>query len=158
MTVKEWQALSNSNPKAVSFTCPHCGLTSHNPNDAANLYCSRCQVFMRDIAPLLTCFMSADEDPLAQRLRCPYVRQLSDRRVLLVESLLFGSAYLKLCSDTDPQGEADDLWQYEHLACAIVAAKRWNPIEQPEPFGFYRHPASGRRRKDGNPLQEFTLL
>ena len=27
------------------FTCPACGLTSHNPNDAKEGYCGRCHAF-----------------------------------------------------------------------------------------------------------------
>jgi hypothetical protein len=28
-----------------SFTCPDCGMTSHNPNDAAASYCGSCHAF-----------------------------------------------------------------------------------------------------------------
>lgn len=159
MNLQEFQAIFQDNrATADSFTCPRCGLTSNNPNDAANLYCSRCHAFMRDIAPLLAYMMSTEESLLSKRLRVSYVRQLPHGRFLLVEPLLWGSAYLKLCSDTDPHGGADDVWQYDYFACAIAAAACWNPEQRPEPFGFYRHPASGRRRKDGNPAQEFVLL
>jgi ribosomal protein S27AE len=28
-----------------SFTCPKCGMTSHNPNDVENSYCGNCHAF-----------------------------------------------------------------------------------------------------------------
>jgi hypothetical protein len=28
-----------------SFTCPKCGMTSHNPHDVANNYCGNCHAF-----------------------------------------------------------------------------------------------------------------
>lgn len=30
------------------FTCPHCGMTSHNPNDVAHAYCGACHRFAED--------------------------------------------------------------------------------------------------------------
>lgn len=33
----------------MSFTCPHCNLTSHHPMDAQHGYCARCHVFVKDI-------------------------------------------------------------------------------------------------------------
>jgi hypothetical protein len=35
------------------FTCPRCGRTSHNPNDAAQNYCGHCHVFIDDEARLI---------------------------------------------------------------------------------------------------------
>jgi hypothetical protein len=32
----------------VSYTCPHCGATSHNPNDERERYCGRCHRFADD--------------------------------------------------------------------------------------------------------------
>lgn len=43
-----------------SITCGCCGLTSHHPQDVANLYCGHCHIF---------------HDPLPQRLN-PLVREL----------------------------------------------------------------------------------
>ena len=32
-----------------TFTCPRCGLTSYNPNDAKNRYCGNCHTFFVDL-------------------------------------------------------------------------------------------------------------
>jgi hypothetical protein len=37
----------------MAFTCPRCGRTSHNPNDAAQNYCSNCRVFLDDEATVV---------------------------------------------------------------------------------------------------------
>lgn len=34
---------------SVALTCPGCGMTSHNPNDAAQGYCGNCHVFISDL-------------------------------------------------------------------------------------------------------------
>jgi hypothetical protein len=36
----------------TSITCPKCGMTSHNPHDAANGYCGNCHEFTGDLPPL----------------------------------------------------------------------------------------------------------
>ena len=38
--VCEW---SDAHP--ASFTCPRCGMVSHNPNDAKHRYCGNCHLF-----------------------------------------------------------------------------------------------------------------
>lgn len=32
----------------ATYTCPHCGAVSYNPNDLAEQYCGRCHRFARD--------------------------------------------------------------------------------------------------------------
>lgn len=32
----------------MSYTCPYCGWTSHNPSDEKYRYCGNCQVFEDD--------------------------------------------------------------------------------------------------------------
>ena len=34
--------------RQAGFTCPRCGRTSHNPNDARERYCGACHVFVDD--------------------------------------------------------------------------------------------------------------
>lgn len=34
--------------KGLLFTCPHCGMTSHHPEDARHGYCGNCHDFTRD--------------------------------------------------------------------------------------------------------------
>jgi hypothetical protein len=33
----------------MAFTCPICGMTSHNPNDEKYRYCGSCHLFMDDV-------------------------------------------------------------------------------------------------------------
>lgn len=33
----------------TSYTCPHCGAVSHNPNDVAFRYCGRCNFWGDDV-------------------------------------------------------------------------------------------------------------
>jgi hypothetical protein len=35
------------------FTCPVCGMVSHNPDDVANGYCGQCKAFTREAAEVL---------------------------------------------------------------------------------------------------------
>jgi len=37
----------------MTFTCPRCGRTSHNPHDAAERYCAHCHVFLDDDAAVI---------------------------------------------------------------------------------------------------------
>lgn len=48
-----------------------------------------------------------------------------------------------------------DRWCYHSVEQAIEAARAWDGIwPDSEPAGWHRHPATGRRRKDGDPSQE----
>jgi ribosomal protein S27AE len=39
----DWQAMAAARLEADNdFTCPRCGMTSHNPNDVAERYCGNC--------------------------------------------------------------------------------------------------------------------
>jgi hypothetical protein len=158
MNLEEWKALqARPDKEPASLTCPRCGKTSHNPNDVREAYCGNCHTNLRDIAGLLISFQSADDLQRARRLGYVCVRTLEDGRFLGVELDLHGGAFLKLCSGDDPHSleGVDDHWQYEELAFAIVAAGSWEPTQQSEPFGFYRHPQTGRRRPFGNPEAEY---
>jgi hypothetical protein len=44
---------------------------------------------------------------------------------------------------------------YENPVQAMLAAEQWNPAEQAEPEGWFRHAASGRRRPHGNKEEEY---
>lgn len=46
-----------------------------------------------------------------------------------------------------------DRWCYDSLEIAVVAATAWNG--RGEPYGWHRHPTSGRRRPDGDHTQEY---
>jgi hypothetical protein len=157
MKLAVFQALqAKSDEQSDSLTCPKCGKTSHNPNDVKYAYCPHCGVFLRDFAAM---FISLPREDYARRLGYVLTRSLSDGRFLGIELDLHGGAFLKLCSSDDPHSldGVDDLWQYDEAAFAVIAAGVWDPQTQPEPFGFYRHPATGRRRRCGNPQAEYVL-
>jgi hypothetical protein len=162
MTLDEWKVLrARPGKQPDSLTCPRCGLTSHDPTQVKDAYCGHCHIFLHDIAEFLLCFMSHEDARRARRLKYVYARTLLDGRFLAVEAALPGGAFLKLCSDDIPHSldGVDDVWQYDHLAFAIHAAATWEPAKQIdkkrlEPFGFCRHPTTGRRRPFGNPLLE----
>lgn len=69
----------------ITYTCPHCGAVSNNPNDAREEYCGRCHRWARDpvlIANLLLAEM-ARLDELA-RVRTA-IGILRERERYLVE-------------------------------------------------------------------------
>ena len=48
-----------------------------------------------------------------------------------------------------------DRWCYHSVAAAIEAAKAWDGVwPEGEPDGWHRHPATGRRRENGDPSTE----
>ena len=48
-----------------------------------------------------------------------------------------------------------DSWCYTTGPKALAALLEWNPLEEPEPEGWVRHPRSGRRRfPNGDPATE----
>ena len=80
------------------------------------------------------------------------LRILGDGRHLLVTPLLFGRATLGLVGDA-PHYDYN-AWQYENITAAIQAMLQYDPLVQKEPDGWFRHPATGRRREDGDPSKE----
>ena len=63
-----------------TFTCPKCGMTSYNPNDAKYLYCENCHEFVGQMltlanvdAPVLEIKHSEQElvDNSEYRFKCP---------------------------------------------------------------------------------------
>ena len=48
----------------------------------------------------------------------------------------------------------DDRWCYHDQPAAIAAARAWLAGDDPEPSGWHRHPATGRRRPGGDPARE----
>jgi hypothetical protein len=88
-----------------------------------------------------------DEGALAQRL-LP-----EGRGEVCVYPLLFGAA--RLTFGRDPEcGGYDDCWDYPYPDAAIEAMECWDG--QGEPEGWIRHPASGRRRPNGEPDTEYV--
>lgn len=76
-----------------------------------------------------------------------------DGRVVYVYPLLFGQASLGI---GDPAKDyMDDQWEYPDIESAVIAALFWEPAKSSEPEGWTRHPATGRRRPDGDKSREF---
>ena len=50
----------------------------------------------------------------------------------------------------------DDAWEYESPVTALSAFAAWDPATEPEPTGWTRHPATGRRRPDGDATREYV--
>lgn len=79
-------------------------------------------------------------------------RDLPDGRVLDVYALLWGRARLLLSRDATDQG-AIDVWEYPSVDSATTALGEWDG-EGDAPYGWDRHPRSGRRRPDGDATRE----
>jgi len=47
----------------------------------------------------------------------------------------------------------DDRWCYHSFGSAMKALEKWDGTGEPD--GWHRHPATGRRREDGDPLSEY---
>jgi hypothetical protein len=80
------------------------------------------------------------------------VRQVGDEW-LGVLPMTFGKG--RLCSGLSFCGH-EDLWCYESLPEALAAMHAWNPENEEEPTGWFRHPITGRRRPNGDSLQEYV--
>lgn len=70
--------------KPRTFTCPACGFTSHNPNDAKHRYCVRCHRFFDDEPQsieewLLAMSMEADLATLTPEARLRVLYGLRER-------------------------------------------------------------------------------
>lgn len=51
----------------------------------------------------------------------------------------------------------DDMWCYDSLTSALLGALCWDGnYPDTEPEGWFRHPPTGRRRKDGDPSTEYV--
>ena len=79
-------------------------------------------------------------------------RQLPDGTLLAVAPMMFGNG--RLFVDVSHHGH-DDCFCYDSMAGAVQAMLEFDPERDDEPGGWKRHPYSGRRRPDGDPVQEF---
>lgn len=82
------------------------------------------------------------------------VRRLDDRRYVGIMPLIYTHAVI-WGYVTDAWGY-EDRWCYHDAKSAIAAASRWGGTGEPE--GWHRHPATGRRRPDGDPNKEYVNL
>jgi hypothetical protein len=52
-------------------------------------------------------------------------------------------------------GIYDNVYNYSTAKGALEAMKSWDGTEEHEPEGWFRHPATGRRRPDGDKSKEY---
>jgi hypothetical protein len=82
------------------------------------------------------------------------VRMISATHQVMVTPLLYTAAIL-----VGRPGVLtyDDRWCYHSPEAAMAAAKAWEgPWPGSEPTGWHRHPATGRRRDDGQAASEYV--
>ena len=81
--------------------------------------------------------------------------ELSDGRIACIMPLLYTAAIIVMREEHIDIGY-DDRWCYHGILAAQNALTRWQqttPLAV-EPDGWHRHPLSGRRRTNGDPLLE----
>lgn len=78
-------------------------------------------------------------------------RRLEDARVVAVSRMLFNGRLI-IGDDT----YVHDAWCYASVPAALAAFAEWDPSKAEEPTGWTRHPASGRRRPDGDASKEYV--
>ncbi len=76
---------------------------------------------------------------------------LNDARVACVAKFIFTHAIVVVRPENHDY--IDDRWCYKTKDEAVKALEEWNGTG--EPCGWVRHPFSGRRRDDGDPLKEY---
>ncbi len=79
-------------------------------------------------------------------------RELPDGRIVWIHRMLYTSALL---IGPDTCGGYEDRWCYPTLAEAEAVLHSWNPEIESEPSGWVRHPASGRRRPEGDASRQY---
>lgn len=80
------------------------------------------------------------------------VRRLDDTRYIGIKPFLYTYAVIWGYLNNDYVYE--DRWCYHTAVEAAVAATVWDGTGEPQ--GWHRHPASGRRRTDGDPAREYV--
>lgn len=79
---------------------------------------------------------------------------LADGRWSAVMPLLFTAAIITMEPDIEKASLwYEDRWCYHSLPDAVKALSVWNG--EGEPDGWHRHPQTGRRRTNGDPLAEY---
>lgn len=83
------------------------------------------------------------------------VKMLKDGTVAIVYPFIFTDAILVFTPAAllDPWGGYHDRWCYEP-GKACKALDQWDGTG--EPSSWHRHPTTGRRRTNGDPLTEYT--
>lgn len=108
---------------------------------------SRRQCFMGHLPPGTHLLPSKD----AERLGCLTLRTSGEGRWVGVVLKLLGQASVAIGTD---RGFWDDMWDYATVPEALAAWIQWDAIQQAEPEAWIRHPATMRRREEGDPARE----
>ena len=88
------------------------------------------------------------EDP-----NCLFHKLIDDGEVeITVMRMIFNT---RICIGPTGAGYYDDGWCYPDQQTAIEAAKAWDGEGDP-PEGWIKQVSTGRRRKDGDPDQEYV--
>lgn len=82
-----------------------------------------------------------------------YQRQLPDGRELCVYPRMFNTI-LTIGQQSTPL-TYDTHYCYESPVQAKAAAEAWDPSQELEPTGWFRHAETGRRRPHGDPELEY---
>lgn len=78
---------------------------------------------------------------------------VGDDRIIDIRPMHVGMVTLSI----GPKGSSyyTDSWDFETTVQAVTAAEVWDATPGTEPYGWYRHAATGRRRPGGLPSQEY---
>lgn len=85
-----------------------------------------------------------------------FIKQFDEKTAVWVTPLMFTFAVI-----VGPPGEPfyEDRWCYASSDAAINAAVAWEgPYPGTEPYGWHRHPTSGRRRENGDQACEYVAM
>ena len=82
-------------------------------------------------------------------------RDLGDGRAVWIYRMIFTYS---VCIGQIGAPVYRDRWCYDTLAHARMALDLWDPLSDPEPIGWHRHPLSGRRRPEGDASKEYVNL
>lgn len=77
---------------------------------------------------------------------------LNDGRIGCIAKFMFTCAIVTVTPAT-AHICYDDRWCYHSHDAATAALEKWDGTGEPD--GWHRHPLTGRRRPNGDPLQEY---
>lgn len=101
--------------------------------------------------------MKAETQEMLDRNGYLHAVTLADGRIACVMPLIHTAAIIVM-RESEIELGYDDRWCYHSIPAATLALATWQQAATPEPEGWHRHPLSGRRRKDGDPLAEYVLM
>lgn len=116
------------------------------------------EVFAQSAEALLLhidCFTPSELDHLRMQAQCAALgytdyRAFPSGRDACIARFAFTVAIL---ADMLPEGYGER-WCYANITQARAALAEWDGADDTEPQGWHRHPATGRRRPDGDASRE----